>query len=375
MSATGYRVDRLRSTMKENQEDAFLVTDSHNRRYLSGFSGSAGWLLITQQSQYIITDGRYWDQAQRESPGFELMKFERTVHKSLARATACLLEQLELGQGSRFSLELDNLSLLVFRKIQSALSELALEVTESEGRVRDLRLVKDAEELNHLREAARIADSALGAALRDFKVGQSERQLKADIEHQILLQGGHGASFPTIVASGVNGSFPHAGASDKVIEEGELVTIDFGAVYNGYCSDMTRTIWFGEISSRLQEILGAVREAQARAAAAVKPGITTGALDAVARDYLEQCELGQWFVHSLGHGIGLEVHEPPTLGKGTKIVLVEGQLVTVEPGVYIPGETGCRVEDTVVLTADGALALNQFPKQVLGTTGPLAACP
>lgn len=371
MNRTEERLARLRDVMKVRDEAAFLVTEGNNRRYLSQFTGSAGWLVITPTRQFLITDGRYWEQAERECPDFELFKFESAQHKSLAGALHCLLKDtLEMAEQANFCLELDGLTLALWRKIQSELEPSSLSVLEAEGRVRELRLIKDETELELLRRAAAIADSALQAALERFQVGQTERQLKAEIEYQILLHGGHGASFPTIVASGVNGSFPHAGASDKAVVEGELITIDFGAVYQGYCSDMTRTFWFGELPSRAADILSRVREAQARAVAAVKPGVTTGDLDAVARDYLGEHQLAEWFVHSLGHGIGLDVHEAPTLRKGTEVVLREGQVVTVEPGVYIPGFSGCRVEDTVAVTAAGAEPLNKFPKQAMGSSAP-----
>lgn len=369
MSQILTRLTALRERMRAQDEAAFLVTDGPNRRYLSGFTGSSGWLLVTPDQQWILTDGRYWEQVQRQCPEFELFKFEASLHRSLAGGLKSLLsDQIALAEGSKLCLELDGVSLVLFRKLEEELAN--WELAEVEGRTRELRQIKDSDEIALLKKAAEIADNALAEALKRFRPGQRENQLKAELEYQILLQGGEGASFSTIVASGVNGSFPHAGASDKVVEEGELITIDFGARYQGYCSDMTRTIWYGELTGRQREILEATREAQSRAAAAVRPGITSGELDAIARDYLAERDLADYFIHSLGHGIGLEVHEGPTLRKGTELVLKEGQLVTVEPGVYIPGFTGCRVEDTVLVTSNGGEPVNRFPKQPLDATGP-----
>lgn len=369
MNSISQRLAALRHIMSEQNEAAFLVTDGSNRRYLSGFTGSAGWLLITGTQQWVITDGRYWEQAQRQCPEYQLFKFESSEHKALAGALKALLEgEAQVEVGARLCLELDGMTLVLYRNLESELQSWTL--GEADGRTRELRQVKDSEEIALLRLAAQIADEALDQALKQFRPGQRESDLRAELEYHILRLGGEGASFSTIVASGVNGSYPHAGASSKVVEEGELITIDFGARYQGYCSDMTRTIWFGHLSERQREILSATREAQSRAVAAVRPGITSGELDAIARDYLEERELAQYFIHSLGHGIGLEVHEGPTLRKGTELVLQAGQLVTVEPGVYIPEFTGCRVEDTILVTPDGGEPINRFPKQDLTATHP-----
>jgi len=200
-----------------------------------------------------------------------------------------------------------------------------------------------------------------------------ECDLKAEIEHAILRQGGSSTSFPTIVASGPNGSYPHAGASDRVVGENELITIDFGAVYRGYCSDMTRTIWYGTLPETAHNLIDHTRRAQELALSVVAPGITCQEVDATARDYLRKEELDQFFVHSLGHGVGLDIHESPGLRKSNSDPLCVGHVITIEPGLYVPGQTGCRVEDTVVVTPSGYEVLNRFPKQPLDAEAPLLA--
>jgi Xaa-Pro aminopeptidase len=259
--------------------------------------------------------------------------------------------------------------------LQKGLANQGLSLTEVEGVVHKLRERKDSEEITLMRKAAEIADEALSSALADFKPGGKEVELKALIEYQILLRGGEATSFPTIVASGPNGSYPHAGASHRAIQEGELVTIDFGALYQGYCSDMTRTVWWGQLSERDRTILGTTREAQLVARQAVTAGVEARSLDLMARKFLEKAGLGEYFVHSLGHGVGLDIHEAPGLRKTSEAILEVGQVVTIEPGVYIPGDTGCRVEDTVVVTEGKPDVLNRFPKQSLDAVVPPGLTP
>lgn len=365
------RVERLRVEMKQAGESAFLVCEAKNRRYLTGFTGSSGWLLLTPQRCVLITDGRYWDQVAKQCPEIELFRYTAAEHKTLAGALEHLLrEDLKLSPGAVFAVEIDDMPVQSYRALLGVLEGCELRVSDVEGRVKGFRARKDSEELVCLRHAAAIADSALSAALSRFEAGMTEAALRAEIDYQVMLGGGEGAAFPTIVASGINGSLPHAGVSDKAIALGELVTIDFGAVWKGYNSDMTRTVWLGELSPENSRLVREVLAAQRGAVAAARPGLTTGALDEVARSSLRQAGLDDYFVHSLGHGIGLDVHETPTLRSGHQDVLSAGQVITIEPGVYLPGRTGCRIEDTIVLGPDGSEVLNKFPKQQPGDTRP-----
>lgn len=365
------RTDRVESLMKEDGEDAFVVTEGKNRRYLSGFTGSSGWLVFAEGRRFLLTDGRYWEQSRSECPDFEIFRYEPSRHQGLAGATDDLLATtLGLRSGARVAVEIDELSVSSYRTLQQALEPRNFTLLDVEGRTRHHRMLKDSDEVASLKKAARIADSALGSALKLCGLGASERDLRAEIDYQVLRAGGEGASFSTIVASGVNGSFPHAGATEKVLREGELITIDFGAIWKGYCSDMTRTIWYGELEESLRHLVSAVTDAQAKAVAAARPGMTSGDLDEVARGHLRSLDLEQYFIHSLGHGVGLDVHESPTLRSGHTDLLREHQVITIEPGVYLPNQTGCRVEDTILLTANGAETLNGYPKQRLTDSEP-----
>ncbi|MCA9780875.1 MAG: aminopeptidase P family protein [Candidatus Eremiobacteraeota bacterium] len=365
------RLETVREQLVESKLDTLLVSEPKNRRYLCGFSGSSGWLVITPDRHIVITDGRYWDQVARECPGAELFKFVASDHESLTGALTALLKDKALPQDGRpLGVETNGMTLAAFRDLEKGLRTEGLELAEVEGLVHKMRERKDSGEITLLRKAAEIADEALSAALAEFKPGGKEVELKALIEYEILMRGGAATSFPTIVASGPNGSYPHAGASHRAIQEGEMVTIDFGALYQGYCSDMTRTIWWGRLSDRDKQILGATREAQSLARQAVKAGVEAKALDIMAREHLEKAGLAEYFVHSLGHGVGLDIHEAPGLRKTSEAVLESGQVVTVEPGVYIPGDTGCRVEDTVVVTEGSPDILNRFPKQSLDADSP-----
>jgi Xaa-Pro aminopeptidase len=306
-----------------------------------------------------------------QCPTARLFRFTAADHENLHGALGALISQENLfPEGKVLGVEVDSMILGTFRSLTQSLTESGVEMKECEGVTRELRECKDSEEIELLQKAASIADTALAKALEKFQPGLTENDLKAELEYQILRAGGSGTSFSTIVASGPNGSLPHAGASHRVVKDGELVTIDFGAVYQGYCSDMTRTIWYGKLPERSREILAHTRRAQELALQAVKAGVVACQVDKVARDYLVRQNLGEYFLHSLGHGIGLEVHEAPGLRKSNEDLLRSGQVITVEPGVYIPGDTGCRVEDTVVVTATGCRILNRYPKQSLDEKHP-----
>lgn len=365
------RLDRLREEMDRGNESVVVITEPKNRRYLSGFTGSSGWLVVSPDRAWVITDGRYWEQVERQAPEVEVFRYLPGEHKTQTGALAALLNEVGLPNSGALTLEIDEMPVVLYRALSSMADENGWSLSDVEGRVKGYRTVKDSGEIAALGRAAEIADLALSAALQNFEPGQTEAALKAELDYRVLLGGGEGASFPTIVASGAQGSFPHAGATDKPIRSGELVTIDFGAVWGGYCSDMTRTVWWGELSERDQGLVSQVALAQELAVQAARPGMTAGDLDEVARASLRQADLAAHFLHSLGHGVGLDIHESPTLRAGHSDTLLAGQVVTIEPGVYLAGETGCRIEDTIVLQADApAKVLNRSPKQRVGQLSP-----
>lgn len=362
------RLNKLRQSLSDKKLDGLLVSTGENRRYLSGFAGSAGLLLVTAEIAALIADGRYWAQAEQQCPELELVKFRADEHVTMFR---CAAQRLS-GWRGKLGFEARNLVVADHRSLAQELAE-GVELEASENVVEELRQKKDAEELEILRKTAQLADRALRTALQSLQAGITERDFCLELEYQMQKLGARKPAFDSIVASGPNGAYPHAGVTDRVIEHHELITIDFGAYWQGYNSDMTRTVWLGHLSERNAFIYRSVREAQQRAVDAVRPGKTCREIDAVARESLHSVGLGEYFSHGLGHGLGMAVHELPSVRSTSETVLEPGMVITVEPGVYIPGETGCRVEDSVVVTETGCESLNRTPKQELAQTHPLEA--
>ena len=333
-----------------------LYDDPINIRYLTGYTGE-GSLLILPDRAVIITDFRYIEQAQRQSPfcGVERTEGDRG-------ANAIIAEALESAGIHDLPIEENIVTVSRLRAMEKALP--GIHLTALPETVLEMRTVKDEGELDCIRKALAISCQAFDDLLGVIHAGMTEKRACAELNHFMNLRGSEGNAFDTIVASGVNGSLPHAVPSDKVIEKGDLVTFDFGAKFGGYCADMTRTIAIGEISSELHAIYDAVLEAQLTSEAAVKPGAVCRDIDKIARDQLGAKYPGA-FGHSLGHGVGLFIHELPRLSFRSETILQKGHVVTVEPGVYVPGVGGCRIEDTVIVTEDGFENPVTTPKQLI----------
>ena len=361
------RLDCLRKQMEQKGLEALLITTPENRRYMSGFSGSSGLLFVTATGCALVTDGRYWAQADRECPQVELVRFRAEEHTSLLHCGVPWL-----GSQGTLGIEGRNLVAADFLTLQQLLPS-AWKVEPVQNLVEELRQLKDAEEVERIREACSIADRALLKALPSLKEGIQERDFCLELEYQMQKLGARKPAFDSIVASGPNGAYPHAGVTERRIQSGELITLDFGAYCNGYNSDITRTLWLGRLGERNTFLYQSVREAQARAVEAVAPGKTCKDIDAVARQHLASLGLGEYFSHGLGHGLGMAVHELPGVRSTSDTILQPGMVITIEPGVYIPGETGCRVEDSVLVTAQGYEKLTRSPYQNLQQTHPLEA--
>ena len=346
------RLDELRS----RGISCALYDDPINIRYLTGYTGE-GSLLVLPDRAVIITDFRYVEQAQRQSPFCEL---ERT--SADRGANAIIAEALEKAGLRELPIEENIVTVSRLHAMERALPGIHLSALPETAL--EMRTVKDEGELDCIRKALAISCQAFDDLLGIIHAGMTEKRVCAELNHFMSLRGSEGTAFDTIVASGVNGSLPHAVPSDKVIEKGELVTFDFGAKFGGYCADMTRTIAIGEISSELHAIYDAVLEAQLTSEAAVKPGAVCRDIDKIARDQLEAKYPGA-FGHSLGHGVGLFIHERPNLSFRSDTILQKGHVVTVEPGVYVPGVGGCRIEDTVIVTEDGFENPVTTPKQLI----------
>ncbi len=353
------RLGKVRQAMAEKGLDGLVISKPENRAYLSGFTGTSGWLLITPQKAYLVTDFRYTEQAAAQAPAYEVVKQDATVSAQQLIARLCEQERVQkLGYEGDF-LTVDDFE--TYRKLHPG-----RELVSATGLVEALRMVKEPAEVELMRTAARIADEAWAEILKQIKPGVVERDLAVELEYQMKKRGAEGNAFDFIVASGTRSALPHGVASDKRIEQGDLVTFDFGCVYKGYCSDMTRTVMVGEPTEKQREIYAIVLEAQMRGLAACKPGMTGKELDEVCRSYIREKGYADHFGHGTGHGVGRFIHEGPKVSvRGEQDVLQPGMVVTIEPGIYLPGWGGVRIEDMVLVTEDGCERLSQSPKDLL----------
>ncbi|GAJ42490.1 putative Xaa-Pro dipeptidase/Xaa-Pro aminopeptidase [Parageobacillus thermoglucosidasius NBRC 107763] len=349
------KLEKLRALFAEYDIDGMLVTNPYNRRYITGFTGTAGVAVISQDKAVFITDFRYIEQASKQVQGFEIVKHTGPIVEEVAKQVARLHIQ-------KLGFEQEDVSYATFKAYEQAVNA---ELVPTSLVVEKLRLIKSESEIKILKEAAAIADAAFEHILSFIRPGVKEIEVANELEFFMRKQGATSSSFDTIVASGYRSALPHGVATDKVIEKGELVTLDFGAYYNGYCSDITRTVAVGEISDELKTIYNIVLEAQLRGMKGIKPGMTGKEADALTRDYITEKGYGDYFGHSTGHGIGLEIHEGPTLSARSDVVLAPGMVVTVEPGIYIPGLGGVRIEDDTVVTENGNEALTHSPKELI----------
>lgn len=349
------RRSRLVSLFDREHLDCLLIEHLPNLRYLSGFSGSTGSLLLTRDSGWFICDSRYTLQARSEVAGLEIVE-----HSQRHGAVQAL--QREQGW-QRIGFEAAHTVVSTQQELVRHLPESTLVPVGVE--LDAIRDCKDQHELRALEEVAGLASAAFQAVIPLIRPGVTEAQLALELEFEMRRRGAEGRAFDFIVASGERGAMPHGRASSKQLASGELVTVDFGAVLNGYHSDETVTVSVGQPDERQREIYDLVLTAHDRAIAAVKPGMSCRELDAVARDYIQSLGFGDYFGHGLGHGVGLEIHEKPTLSPRSDAVLSPGMVVTIEPGVYIPGWGGVRIEDTVVVTDDGCRLLTTLPKKLM----------
>ncbi|MGB8955200.1 MAG: Xaa-Pro peptidase family protein [Tumebacillaceae bacterium] len=349
------RLTRLRANMAERGLEALLVTRPENRRYLSGFTGSSGYLLVTQDEAIFLTDSRYAEQAKAQCPHCRIVMFKNPLDS--------LREELAHKKVRELGFEQENVTYAQYQQYREAFSDVQLEPTA--GLVEELRAIKDESELAILRKAAQIADDAF-AHIRGFlRPGIRELDVALELEFFMRKAGAASSAFDIIVASGKRSSLPHGRASEKLLETGDFVTLDFGAYYQGYNSDITRTVALGQPNDKLREIYEIVLEAQTHAVGNIKPGLTGKQADALARDIIDAKGYAEEFGHTLGHGIGLAVHEAPSLSKRNDAVLRPGMVVTVEPGIYVADFGGVRIEDDIVITETGNEVLTKSPKELI----------
>jgi len=348
------RIEKLNAALEAKHLDAIVVLTDFNRRYLSGFTGTSGALIITKTDNLLITDFRYIEQASEQAPKFKIIKQQGNLIDYVKQELEKLNVQNVGFEGN-----------LVSYDTYLQLSKSYISLISISGLIEKIREVKDDNEIALIQKAAEIVDEAFEFILTVAKEGMTELQLKAKLESKMLELGAEGTSFDTIVASGTRGALPHGVASDKVIQTGELITLDFGAYYKGYSSDITRTFAIGEPEPKLKEIYNIVLEANQKGIAAAKKGITGKTLDAIARDYITEQGYGDAFGHSLGHGIGLNVHEGPNLSKNSDAELEVNNCVTIEPGIYLDGLGGVRIEDDILIKENGCECFTKSPKNLI----------
>lgn len=352
------RAYRLAAALAERELDTMLVTDLVNVRYLTGFTGTNAVCVIGADRRLFLTDFRYVEQAERQVfDGFERIQGRQDL---LGDAVARL--------GGRAGFEDDHLSVRAHARITDMLPE-GVELVAAGGAVEELRAVKEAAELRSMREAAALADGIYRHLTDRGLVGRSERAVALDLEQEMRARGADGPSFPSIVAAGANGALPHATPGDRVIERDTLVVVDLGCVVDGYSSDCTRTFATGSLPDEALEVYDLVLHAQECALAAIRAGAGCVAVDAVAREVITAAGHGERFGHGTGHGVGLEIHEGPRLSPTGEGELREGNVVTVEPGVYVPGAYGVRIEDLVVVGREGPEVLSAYPKALVTLAG------
>lgn len=347
-------LDRLRERIAQAGADAFLVTHPANVRYLSGFkTPEDARVVVTPDEAVLITDGRYIAQADKESR--LQVEITPSAQSWLQYAGARL-------KGRAIAIEAEHMNVDAFRTLTDHLGK---EPVATKGILTEFRLRKTPEEIALLREAARITDAAFEHILNIMTAGRQEVEVALELEAFMRSAGAEAKSFEIIVASGVRSAMPHGVASSKVIEQGDLVTLDFGARVDGYHADMTRAVAIGQVSDELRGMFDAVLEAQVTSLEALAPGKDGKVIDAIARDVLGRHGLEEYFSHSLGHGVGLEIHEGPRLSRAVSQALEPGMTVTVEPGVYVPGRGGVRIEDLAVITEDGYERLSKSSKEFI----------
>lgn len=350
------RISALQEKLKKQELDSFIVLNPANRFYLSGFSGSAGVLLITLNDCFLITDFRYIEQAEKEAALFQIIQYKSSPTKTIAE----LSQELKLV---KMGFEEDYITYSHYQDLHTELKEVNL--TPTGQMIEEIRMIKDQKEIKAITRAASIADEALSHVLKIIKPGKTEREIALELEYQMLSKGASKTSFDTIVASGKRSALPHGIASDKRIEDGDFVLMDFGCIYNQYCSDMTRTIIIGNAQPKQKEIYNIVLKAQSLALEKLKAGQKTKDIDALSRNYIHEKGYGDNFGHGLGHSVGLDIHEKPSLSFKDEHILKNNMLITVEPGIYIPDWGGVRIEDLVVVKENTIENLTHSPKDLL----------
>jgi Xaa-Pro aminopeptidase len=353
------RLDKLRKALAEKALDGFLVSNLSNCRYLSGFTGSTGWIMVTTKRAGIAVDSRYAEQAKKECPGYEVLPIRGNIQDWFFPLASDF-------STTRWGIEPSSLSLYSYQQIteHSAKEHLPFQFISTQNLIESIRAVKDQDELERITQACKLADDAYEHAVASVRAGMTEHQLAWEVERFMREHGSDPLTFEVIVASGPNSAMPHAKPGDRPIAEGEPIILDFGACVGGYCSDFTRTICLGEPQTNLQKIYSVALGSQLTAIETIQAGMTGETADQLARTVIAEAGYGDAFTHGLGHGIGLDVHEAPRVGAKSTDVLTPGMTFTIEPGIYISGWGGVRIEDTVVIENKSVRTLTRSKKSL-----------
>lgn len=353
--ATGEKI------LQASSVDAVLLTDAANMRYLSGFTGE-GYVYISKRQSLVVTDSRYTIAAKMECPGFSVVEWKSKQYYSVLQKA--LKEDAVITLG----IEGDEMTLSRYEKLKSALTSTGLDAVKIKTlgqEVKKFREIKTDEEVQRIEEAEAVGDRAFAKLIPVLKEGMTEKQVAAWIEFFMKEEGADGLSFETIAASGVHSAMPHAVPTDKQLEKGDFLTMDFGCIYKGYCSDMTRTVVIGEADEKQRELYQTVLLAQQTALDGIRPGMIGKEIDALARTVIDEKGYGGNFGHSLGHSVGLEIHESPCFSPSEETVIKPGMVITVEPGIYVEDFGGVRIEDVVVVTDSGCRNLTHSTKELI----------
>jgi len=347
----------LQARIAEKHLSGVISMNSASWYYLTGFTGEAGALLLSATGSFLVTDGRFTAQAKEETSGLRIVKQDGSLMATVGNL-------LRSRSQNRIGFDASHLTVAQFRGLRKAAGP-RVRWVRADGEVENGRQRKDAAEIAQMRKAALFAGDILSAGVKLLKPGVREIEVAAEIEYQMRRRGASGPAFETIVAFGARSAHPHARPTERRLRKNELVVLDLGVILGHYCSDITRTVFVGRAPARIRRWYRAVQEAQAAAVAAAQAGTRSGDVDAAARQVLAGYRLDHYFVHSTGHGLGLEVHEDPRVARGQKHLLVAGNVITIEPGVYVPGVGGIRIEDDVAVHAERTEVLTRIPRDLI----------
>jgi Xaa-Pro aminopeptidase len=349
------KIKKLRSTFEDLKIDGIIIASSTNRRYMTGFTGTAGVVIVSREEAVFVTDFRYVEQASNQAKEYNIVLYKKDLIAEIAK-------QVESLGITKLGFEEEHLSYKQFRKYNEIIS---VSLIPTSGVVEKLREIKTEEEIAAIKRAAAIGDIAFTHILNFIKPGITEKSVANELEFIMRREGATSSAYEIIVASGYRSALPHGIASDKVIEKGDMVTLDFGAYYNGYRSDLTRTVAVGEPNGKLKEVYQVVLQALNIGVTGIRPGLTTKEIDAIPRGYIQEKGYGDYFGHGAGHGIGLDIHENPFFSTQGKSQITAGMVVTLEPGIYIPDLGGVRIEDDLLVTENGNEVLTQSMRELI----------